>query len=139
MAEEAASSVCRASEGAVSDGRKGGRSPAPTDFADSSVTDSSAACTGTTSDGGVSWSRTADVEGWWMWPFDTSGRSGVGALEPLRRCRNAIATSSSIELECVFFSLTPNSGNKSMITPGFTSSSRASSLIRIFFIEETAS
>jgi len=44
------------------------------------------------------------------------------------------AASSSIELECVFFSTTPNSGNRSMILFGLTSSSRASSLMRIFFI-----
>jgi hypothetical protein len=49
-----------------------------------------------------------------------------------------MATSSSIELECVFFSCTPNSGSMSMMTPGLTSSSRANSLILIFFIEETA-
>jgi hypothetical protein len=55
-----------------------------------------------------------------------------------RRCRSAMATSSSTELECVFFSCTPNSGRRSRMAPGLISSSRASSLIRIFFIEETA-
>ena len=58
---------------------------------------------------------------------------------PSKRRRSSSATSSSIELECVFFSCTPRSGSMSRMTPGFTSSSRASSLILIFFIEETAS
>lgn len=56
---------------------------------------------------------------------------------PDSRCRRAMATSSSIELEWVFFSPTPNSGSMSRITPGFTSSSLASSLMRIFFILPT--
>ncbi|MCU1339511.1 MAG: hypothetical protein JWO19_5092 [Bryobacterales bacterium] len=46
----------------------------------------------------------------------------------------SIATGSSIELEWVFFSATPSSGSMSRITFGLTSSSRASSLIRIFVI-----
>lgn len=46
----------------------------------------------------------------------------------------SIATGSSIELEWVFFSATPSSGSISRITFGFTSSSRASSLIRILTI-----
>lgn len=54
-----------------------------------------------------------------------------------RRRRRAIDVSSSIELECVFFSLTPSSGSMSRITPGLTSSSLASSLMRIFFISRT--
>src|SRR3569833_1104030 len=62
----------------------------------------------------------------------------AGASDPVRRRRSSSATSSSTELECVFFSCTPSSGSKSRIMPGFTSSSRASSLILIFFIEETA-
>jgi len=48
--------------------------------------------------------------------------------------RTFSATSSSTELECVFFSVTPNPGSRSTITFGFTSSSLASSLIRIFII-----
>jgi hypothetical protein len=51
-----------------------------------------------------------------------------------RNLRNFKATSSSIELEWVFFSVTPSSGSLSRISCAFTSSSRASSLIRIFFI-----
>src|SRR5258706_12666694 len=46
------------------------------------------------------------------------------------------ATSSSMELECVTFSDTPRSGRSSTIRWDFTSSSRARTLIRIFFINE---
>ncbi len=53
---------------------------------------------------------------------------------PVSRRLISIATGSSTELEWVFFSVTPNSGSISRITFGFTSSSRASSLIRIFTI-----
>jgi hypothetical protein len=60
----------------------------------------------------------------------------MGASEPVNRRRSSRATSSSTELECVFFSCTPNTGSISIIAPGFTSSSRANSLILIFFIEE---
>src|SRR5258708_2208489 len=52
------------------------------------------------------------------------------------RTRNLSATSSSMELECVSFSDTPNSGSSSKIKWDFTSSSRASTLIRIFFINK---
>ncbi len=50
------------------------------------------------------------------------------------KCRTLRATSSSIELEWVFFSDTPSSGRRSMILCGLTSNSRASSLIRILLI-----
>jgi len=53
---------------------------------------------------------------------------------PASRRFTSIATGSSIELEWVFFSVTPSSGSMSRITFGFTSSSRASSLIRILTI-----
>lgn len=78
-----------------------------------------------------------------------SGRAGGGSTSSLffadlsrdsnssRRRRRAIDVSSSIELEWVFFSLTPSSGSISRITPGLTSSSLASSLMRIFFISRT--
>jgi hypothetical protein len=46
--------------------------------------------------------------------------------------RTFSASSSSIELEWVFFSVTPTSGKISRITLAFTSSSLAKSLIRIF-------
>jgi hypothetical protein len=45
--------------------------------------------------------------------------------------RTLSATAASTELEWVFFSVTPSFGNNSTITFAFTSSSRASSLIRI--------
>ena len=46
------------------------------------------------------------------------------------RSRTFSATSTVIELECVFFSDTPNPGSRSIIALALTSSSRASSLIR---------
>ena len=61
-------------------------------------------------------------------------RAGGSSTTPPRRRRIANATSSSRELECVFLSPTPNSGSMSRITFGLTSSSRASSLIRILLI-----
>ncbi len=57
--------------------------------------------------------------------------SGSGGNTPKWR-RSLSAISSSTELECVFFSVMPNSGSSSIMRFGFTSSSRASSLIRIF-------
>ncbi len=65
----------------------------------------------------------------------SAARSWSGTSKPNKR-RNLIATSSSMELECVFFSATPSSGSRSRISWALTSSSRASSLIRIFFIEK---
>jgi hypothetical protein len=50
------------------------------------------------------------------------------------RSRIINATGSSMELECVFFSETPSSGNMSMIACDGTSSCLASSLMRIFVI-----
>ena len=44
--------------------------------------------------------------------------------------RTFSATSTGMELECVFFSVTPKPGKRSMIARALTSSSRASSLIR---------
>lgn len=74
--------------------------------------------------------------------------SGAGAASPSSagaaasrfstktpKCRRiSSATSSSIELECVFFSVTPNCGRIAIITLLGCSHSRASSFIRIFFI-----
>jgi hypothetical protein len=60
--------------------------------------------------------------------------SGDPFDSPVSRRLISIATGSSIELEWVFFSATPSSGSMSRITLGFTSSSRASSLIRILTI-----
>jgi len=53
---------------------------------------------------------------------------------PVSRRRSSRTTWSSSELECVFLSGTPSSGNKSRMTLGLTSSSRASSLMRILLI-----
>ncbi len=64
-----------------------------------------------------------------------SGSVDSSGAFPLSSRRNRIATSSSIELEWVFFSVTPNSGSLSRISCALTSSSRASSLIRILFID----
>jgi len=52
---------------------------------------------------------------------------------PKRFLRTFSATSSGIELECVFFSVTPYPGKRSMIALALTSSSRANSLIRTWF------
>lgn len=64
--------------------------------------------------------------------FFTTGCSGSILLPRLFRTNSA--KSSSNELECVFFSSTPSSGNRSIMTLGFTSSSLASSLMRILLI-----
>lgn len=58
----------------------------------------------------------------------------AGMDSPRTFARIRSATASSIELECVFFPVTPSSGSISRMTPGFTSSSRASSLMRILLI-----
>jgi hypothetical protein len=52
---------------------------------------------------------------------------------PKRFLRTFSATSSGIELECVFFSVTPYPGKRSIMALALTSSSRASSLIRTWF------
>lgn len=49
---------------------------------------------------------------------------------PCMDARTFSATSAGIELECVFFSVTPNPGRRSIIAFALTSSSRASSLMR---------
>jgi hypothetical protein len=69
------------------------------------------------------------------WPF---ARFGKEPRKPdfANFSFKAMAVSSSIELEWVFFSCTPNSGKRSRMMPGLTSNSRANSLILIFFIEE---
>jgi len=64
----------------------------------------------------------------------TDAKAGDPLDSPVRRRLISIATGSSTELEWVFFSVTPSSGSMSRITFGFTSSSRASSLIRILTI-----
>ena len=52
----------------------------------------------------------------------------------LKCARTRTASSSSMELECVFFSVTPTRGNTSRIALLLTSSSLARSLIRILLI-----
>jgi hypothetical protein len=63
---------------------------------------------------------------------------GWAMISPWTRLRTSSATGSSIELECVFFSVTPTSGNISTITCDGISSCLASSLIRILLIFKTA-
>jgi len=65
--------------------------------------------------------------------------AGRGATSTPNWRRTRSATSSSNELECVFLSATPSSGNSSRIRMGLTSRSRASSLIRILLIVSCAS
>jgi hypothetical protein len=68
-------------------------------------------------------------------PPDGEASAVADPLSPsISRRLISIATGSSIELEWVFFSVTPRTGSKSRITLGLTSSSRASSLMRILII-----
>ena len=71
----------------------------------------------------------------------SSGSASVPLRSPVysprKNRRNFSATSSSTELECVFFSVTPSSGSLSRIRWALISRSRASSLMRIFFIDKT--
>jgi hypothetical protein len=62
-----------------------------------------------------------------------SSAAASASAMPFRCLRTFSATSSGIELECVFFSVTPYPGKRSMMAFAFTSSSRASSLIRTWF------
>jgi len=78
--------------------------------------------------------------------FETFDRSNFGRsccrdapeplvrLPPLRYARTFSASSASMELECVFFSVTPTAVKASRIDLLFTSSSRARSLIRTLLI-----
>ena len=73
------------------------------------------------------------------WRTGSSRGAGSCSLSSARpplatRRRRFSTTSSSSELECVFLSVTPSSGNNSRMTFGLTSSSRASSLMRILLI-----
>ena len=69
-----------------------------------------------------------------VWAVDCPFPEPTGSIP--KRTLSLSATSSSIELECVNFSDTPKSGRSSKIKWDFTSSSRARTLIRIFFINE---
>jgi hypothetical protein len=64
----------------------------------------------------------------------SAGRIAVPDPLPCTLCRMTSATGSSTELEWVFFSVTPSSGNMSMISCEGISSCLASSLIRILLI-----
>jgi len=68
---------------------------------------------------------------------EASGRDAPAAAPDFPRCRKArtrSASSSSSELECVFFSVTPTASRTSRIALLLTSSSRAKSLIRTLLI-----
>src|SRR5271169_6099672 len=65
--------------------------------------------------------------------FAAASAAASASACPKMFLRTFSATSSGIELECVFFSLTPYPGKRSMIALALTSSSRASSLIRTWF------
>jgi len=62
----------------------------------------------------------------------------AGSDPPWTRLRIISATGSSMELECVFFSVTPSSGSISRMLWEGISSCLASSVIRILFISKTA-
>jgi hypothetical protein len=64
----------------------------------------------------------------------SASRRIAAPAPPCTLCRINSATGSSIELEWVFFSLTPSSGNMSMMACEGISSCLASSLIRILLI-----
>ena len=79
--------------------------------------------------------RSVSAAGACVFGAGSADGSASGALSPPpRRRRSSKVTSSSSELECVFLSVTPSSGRSSSITLGLTSSSRASSLMRILLI-----
>ena len=61
--------------------------------------------------------------------FAAASAASASAV-PRMAWRTFSATSTGIELECVFFSVTPKPGSRSMIALALTSSSRASSLMR---------
>jgi hypothetical protein len=63
------------------------------------------------------------------------GRAAAGRLPRLKWPRTFTASSSSMELECVFFSVTPTALRASRIALLLTSSSRARSLIRTLLIQ----
>ena len=69
---------------------------------------------------------------------DPLGSVEVAPDTPWTRLRIITATGSSMELECVFFSVTPSSGSISRMLWEGISSCLASSLIRILFISKTA-
>jgi hypothetical protein len=66
----------------------------------------------------------------------SNSRRAASPPPPCNRSRIINATGSSMELEWVFFSDTPSSGNISRIACDGTSSCLASSLMRIFVIDD---
>ena len=65
--------------------------------------------------------------------FAAASAAASACACPKMFLRTFSATSSGIELECVFFSVTPYPGKRSIIALALTSSSRASSLMRTWF------
>jgi hypothetical protein len=131
--------VCAATGGRIgADGRAGasttGGSGGASGLLGSCSTSAATEGSSTTVSGG---SSTATAAPWPLpssWPPECPSPLPMGSRP--KRTRSLSATSSSIELECVSFSDTPISGKSSRIRWDFTSSSRASTLIRIFFIYE---
>jgi len=66
----------------------------------------------------------------------SDARCVAAPAPPCKRCRTISATGSSMELEWVFFSETPSSGNMSIMACDGTSSCLASSLMRILIIDD---
>lgn len=93
-----------------------------------------AGCSSTGAGSAVSFSASGSATAVAVYVLD-----GCGA-PPSRstRLRTSSAVASSIELECVFFSVTPSSGNISTMVCDGTSSCLANSLMRILLINLTA-
>jgi hypothetical protein len=72
-------------------------------------------------------------------PLDSAVSRAGPPSSPYKTRRICSATSSSTELECVFFSVTPSFGNMSRMSCDGTSNCRASSLMRILPIDEKLS
>jgi hypothetical protein len=65
--------------------------------------------------------------------FAEASAFASASASPCKCLRTFSATSTGTELECVFFSVTPYSGNRSITVLALTSNSRASSLILTWF------
>jgi hypothetical protein len=114
-------------------------------FSDGGAACASAGCAGAAFAAITGTSGSGDATGSCSSIFSGSSTAVAGPLRtdstmtsPWTRFRTSSATGSSIELECVFFSVTPTSGNISTITCDGISSCLASSLIRILLIFKTA-
>ena len=92
--------------------------------------------------GGSAWRRSGSTVGPGTSTVSTCSTAAAGSCSisatatplPEKWRRTSFSTLSSIELECVFFSVTPSEGNNSRISCEGTSSCRASSLMRILLI-----